>query len=107
MIVVNKLILHNLIEKENGLYSALCLELDVASQGKTVEEARKNLQEAVELYLEDAIGSKEEKDFIPRPAPPAEWIKFFKAEAKALGKKLRRPPLRKHLKLEDIVYTPS
>ncbi len=104
---MNKLILHNLIEKENGLYSALCLELDVASQGKTIDEAKKNLHEAVELYLEDVTDSKEEKDFVPRPAPPAEWIKFFKAEAKALGKKLRSPPLRKHLKLEDIVYTAS
>ncbi|HEX9731502.1 MAG TPA: type II toxin-antitoxin system HicB family antitoxin [Thermoanaerobaculia bacterium] len=33
---------------------ALCPELDVASQGKTVEEARENLREAVELFLECA-----------------------------------------------------
>ena len=104
---MDKLILHNLIEKENGLYSAVCLELDVASQGKTVEEAKKNLQGAIELYLEDVIHSNEEKDFIPRPAPRAEWIKFFKAEAKALGKKLKNFPLSKHLKLQDIVYTAS
>lgn len=80
---MNKLFLHGLIEKENGFYSALCLELDVASQGETIQEAKKNLQEAVELYLEDVIESNEEKDFIPRPAPRAEWIEFLKAEAKA------------------------
>ncbi len=102
---MDKLTLHNIIEKENGLYSALCLELDVASQGKTVQEARKNLHEAVELYLEEVIESGEEKNFIPRPAPRAEWIKFFKAEAKALGKKLKDFPLRQHLQQEDIVYT--
>ena len=102
---MHKLTLHNLIEKENGLYSAVCLELDVASQGKTIAEAKKNLQEAIQLYLEDVRESKEEKDFIPRPAPRAEWIKFFKAEAQALGKKLKSPRLYQHLRLEDIVYT--
>ena len=79
---MHKLILHSVFEKENGLYSALCLELDVASQGKTVSEAKKNLQEAVEIYLEDVIEAKELKNFVPRPAPRSEWIKFFKAEAK-------------------------
>ena len=102
---MNKLVLHGLIEKENRVYSALCLELDVASQGKTIAEAKKNLQEAVEIYLEDVVDAKEEKDFIPRPAPRSEWIKFFKAEAKALSKKLKNTRLHKHLKFEDIVYS--
>ena len=35
------------LEKEGDLYVALCPELDVASQGATVEEAIANLQEAV------------------------------------------------------------
>jgi predicted RNase H-like HicB family nuclease len=42
------------IEREANMYVALCPELDVASQGKTVEVARKNLQEAVELFFETA-----------------------------------------------------
>ena len=100
-----KLILHGLIEKEKRLYSALCLELDVASQGKTIQEAKKNLQEAVELYLGEVAASGEEKDFIPRPAPKEEWLKFFKAESEALGSKLKRGSLRKHLQLEDVVYS--
>jgi len=33
---------------------SLCPELDVASQGKTIEEARDNLREALELFLESA-----------------------------------------------------
>ena len=41
-----------IIEKEGELYVALCPELDVASQGRTVEEATNNLREAVELFLE-------------------------------------------------------
>jgi predicted RNase H-like HicB family nuclease len=43
-----------IIEKEGDLYAALCPELDVASQGATVEEATSNLREAVELFLESA-----------------------------------------------------
>ncbi|HHU13822.1 MAG TPA: type II toxin-antitoxin system HicB family antitoxin, partial [Lentisphaerae bacterium] len=35
-------------------FVSLCPELDIASQGKTVEEAAANLREAVELYLECA-----------------------------------------------------
>ncbi len=42
-----------IINKEKKWYVARCIELGVVSQGKTVEEAQKNLREAVELYLED------------------------------------------------------
>ncbi len=42
-----------IVWKEEDMYVALCPELDIASQGKTVEEALKNLKEAIELYLED------------------------------------------------------
>ncbi len=41
-----------LITKEDGWYVARCPELSVTSQGKDVESARANLQEAIELYLE-------------------------------------------------------
>ncbi len=43
-----------IIEKEGDGCVALCPELDVASQGATVEEATANLREAVELFLECA-----------------------------------------------------
>ncbi len=42
------------VHREDDMYVALCPELDVGSQGKTVEEARANLKEAVELLLECA-----------------------------------------------------
>jgi predicted RNase H-like HicB family nuclease len=45
------------IIKEDEGYSSLCLELDVASQGETIDEAKFNLVEAVNLYLESAIES--------------------------------------------------
>jgi predicted RNase H-like HicB family nuclease len=42
------------IHKEGDLYVALCPELDIASQGETIESARENLREAIELFLEAA-----------------------------------------------------
>ena len=41
------------ITKDGKWYVARCIELGVVSQGKTIEGAKKNLKEAVELYLED------------------------------------------------------
>lgn len=46
-----------IIEREGSGYVALCAELDIASQGDTVEEARRNLVEAVELFFETAAPS--------------------------------------------------
>jgi predicted RNase H-like HicB family nuclease len=56
-----------IIEKEDDSYVALCPELDVASQGDSIEEAKKNLQEAIELFFEHAseeeITSRLKNDF--------------------------------------------
>ena len=46
-----------ILSREDDGYVALCPELDVASQGKSVEEARANLVEALELFLEAASPS--------------------------------------------------
>ena len=43
-----------IIEREDDAYVALCPELDIASQGESVSEARNNLREAIELFLESA-----------------------------------------------------
>ncbi|MCU0919842.1 MAG: type II toxin-antitoxin system HicB family antitoxin [Burkholderiaceae bacterium] len=43
-----------IIEREGGGYVSLCPELDIASQGSTVEEARDNLHDAIELFFETA-----------------------------------------------------
>ena len=46
-----------IIEREGKRYVALCPELDIASQGNTAEEARRNLTEALELFFETADAS--------------------------------------------------
>jgi predicted RNase H-like HicB family nuclease len=43
-----------LISREGDGYVALCPELDIASQGDSIKEARENLREAVELFFECA-----------------------------------------------------
>ena len=50
----NKRELTAIIERENNGYVSLCPELDIASQDDTIEEARDNLQEALELFFETA-----------------------------------------------------
>ncbi|MBP7866744.1 MAG: type II toxin-antitoxin system HicB family antitoxin [Acidobacteria bacterium] len=46
-----------IIEREGDGFVALCPELDIASQGESIEEARANLREAVELFFECASES--------------------------------------------------
>lgn len=43
-----------IIEREGDGYVALCPELDIASQGDSIEHARDNLKEALELFFETA-----------------------------------------------------
>ncbi len=46
-----------IIQRESDGYLSLCAELDIASQGESVEEARNNLIEALQLFFEVADSS--------------------------------------------------
>jgi predicted RNase H-like HicB family nuclease len=94
---------HILIEKEDELYSALCLELDVASQGETIPEAKENIHEAIELYLESVIEAGDEKNFVPRPAPKEEWLKYFEIESRRLKHLLARSA-QGRFRMHEVVY---
>ena len=52
-----------IIEREDDMYVALCPELDIASQGYTVAEARDNLKEALELFLDTAPETEVERRY--------------------------------------------
>ena len=79
----NDLILAGVVMQDENLFSSLCLELDIASQGETVAQAKNGLAEAVALYLETAIENNvpylrpvpREDD--PRFATPSEIIETF------------------------------
>ena len=47
-------VLTAIIEREDDGYVSLCPELDIASQGDSIESARENLREAIELFFEYA-----------------------------------------------------
>ena len=53
------------VTREGGLFVARGVEVDVASQGESVDVALRNLQEAIELYFEDEADA-------PPSLPPAE-----------------------------------
>lgn len=69
--------------QDETLFSSLCLELDVASQGETITEAKSALAEAAALYLETAIENNlpylrpvpREDD--PRYTTPSEIVETF------------------------------
>jgi predicted RNase H-like HicB family nuclease len=65
MQITDSLELSAVVRREGQLYVALCPEFDVASQGKSVEEALANLKEALELYLEDEDVEKPSKAEVP------------------------------------------
>ncbi len=51
-----------IIYQEGKYFVSQCLNIDVSSFGETIEESQENLMEAVSLYLEDNVDS---KNFIP------------------------------------------
>lgn len=50
---MRKIELTSEIWQEGNMYSAYCHELDVATAGRTIDEARKNLAEALEIFFEE------------------------------------------------------
>lgn len=63
--MAKKRLLTALVQREDDGWVSLCPELDVASQGDTIEEAKANLREAVRLFLETASKSEIRRRFHP------------------------------------------
>ena len=59
------------INKEGKWYVARSLELGVVSQGRSIEEAEKNIKEAIDLYLEDQPYKKKN---LPLSNPRISWL---------------------------------
>ena len=55
------MVLKYIIYREDKYYVAQCLNVDVSTFGESIQEAQKNLKEALELYFED---NKEKKEYI-------------------------------------------
>ena len=54
---LSNFVFNSLVLRDDTGFSSLCLDVDVASQGVTADEAKQNLREAVILYIESAIES--------------------------------------------------
>ncbi len=74
-----------IIEREDDGYVALCPEFDIASQGDTVEDARSNLAEAIELFFEVADSSEIERRLHNQCSLPAS--RFLLAKLRVLSGK--------------------
>jgi len=76
-----ELTFHALVKKDkkSSKYLAVCLELYIITEGKTLQEAEKGLRDAVDMYVEDVL---QEKDYesLYRPAPREYWEEFFKTK---------------------------
>jgi len=62
-----------------------------------------NLQEAIELYLEEVHESGLEEEFIPRPAPMEYWVRYFEAEAKEIGTRIKNHEM-PSIEINGVVY---
>lgn len=80
------------IKKEGNQYASLCVELDVASCGRTKKEALNGLKQAIETYIEYMISEGREKE-IYRPVPMNELKQFLFPEHKTEEKSLKAIPL--------------
>ncbi len=73
-----------LIRREGDQYASLCLELDVASCGRTREEAFRALQDAVEAYVTHLVAEGREQEIL-RPVPPEAIREFLLGEGEEEG----------------------
>jgi predicted RNase H-like HicB family nuclease len=72
-----------LFKREDGVWAALACEVDVASCGDTLDEARKALKDAVELYVVTMLEEGGE-DRISRPVPRAALAEFMGDDPQAV-----------------------
>ena len=66
-------------EKEDGLWVAVCVDLCLAAQGETVEEARKKLHSQIHEYLHDVLAGPDQQHaghLLRRKAPLAQVAKY-------------------------------
>lgn len=80
------------IKREGNQYASLCVELDVASCGRTKKEALDSLKDAIETYIEYMISEGQEKE-IYRPVPMGELKQFLFPEHDTEEKTLKAIPL--------------
>ena len=77
------------LKREGSQYASLCVELDVASCGKSKKDALEGLRRAIETYIEYMISEGRESD-IYRPVPMNELKSFLFPEDETEEKSCNR-----------------
>ena len=80
------------IKKEGGQYASLCVELDVASCGRTKKDALDGLKRAIETYIDYMVSKGRQKEMY-RPVPMNELKTFLFPENELGEKSLKAIPL--------------
>jgi predicted RNase H-like HicB family nuclease len=76
----SELILHCFAEQKGNQWQAFCLELSLAAQADTFEEARSKLDSMIVSYVEDATVGEDRPfgaDLMSRSAPLVDWLKYY------------------------------
>ena len=81
-----------LVKKEGNQYASLCVELDLASCGRTKKQAVEGLKNAIEAYLEYMVSENREKE-IYRPVPMKDLKDFLFPEHSHSEQSLKAIPI--------------
>ena len=81
-----------LVKKEGNQYASLCIELDMASCGRTKKQAIEGLKNAIEAYLEYMVSENRENE-IYRPVPMKDLKDFLFPEHTNDEQTLRAIPM--------------
>ena len=104
---INIISLHILIEKEEDLYTAHCLEFDIVSDGKTQKDAINNLTDSIIDHISFCM-QMGNLDKIENRAPKEYWDKFYSTKRKKLSQPIKFPKIApaekiKSSRLPDII----
>ena len=91
-----------LIKKEDGLYVAHCLELDIVATGNTIKAVRKDIGDLIIAAVDYAF-SNDNLDALYHPAPKEVWQEFYKCTGQVEEKRRLKSVFKKDKELETFV----
>ena len=75
----NDLVLRCFAERTDGVWSAVCLDLNLAAQSESLDAVMEKLDDQIRSYLEDAFTVDKEyaADLLKRRAPVSLWLRYY------------------------------
>jgi predicted RNase H-like HicB family nuclease len=73
-----QLIIKCYAKQQEGQWVAVCLDFCLATQGESLEEAKRKLEEQIYFYVDEALQDKEYgSQLLSRRAPLSSWIEYY------------------------------